>query len=154
MIAALGTFKYGIVPGIKTIDRVADDVHRKHLSIETRDRVLGENQLDVCFINSKGFGGNNATGLVISPRLAEKMLKKRHGEAAFAAYDARRQQTRANAEEYDRRALMGELDIIYNFGNDLIDEQLIEIDSDGIQVPGFAQTLRYKKDERFADMLD
>ncbi|BAN51125.1 beta-ketoacyl synthase [Metapseudomonas resinovorans] len=154
VIAALGTFKYGIVPGIKTIDRVADDVHRKHLSIETRDRVLGEQQLDVCFINSKGFGGNNATGLVISPRLAEKMLKKRHGEAAFAAYDAKRQQTRANAEEYDRRALLGELDIIYNFGNDLIDEQLIEIDSDGIQVPGFAQVLRYKKDERFADMLD
>ena len=154
VIAALGTFKYGILPGIKTIDRVADDVHREHLSIETRDRVLGDRPLDVCFINSKGFGGNNATGVVISPRQAEKMLKKRYGEAAFAAYCAKREKTRANAEEYDRRARLGELDIIYNFGNDLIDEQQIELSPEGIQVPGFAQTLRYKKDERFADMLD
>jgi acetoacetyl-[acyl-carrier protein] synthase len=154
VIAALGTFKYGILPGIKTIDRVADDVHREHLSIETRDRVLGDRPLDVCFINSKGFGGNNATGVVISPRQAEKMLKNRYGEAAFAAYCAKREQTRANAEEYDRRAREGELDIIYNFGNDLIDEQQIELSPEGIQVPGFAQTLRYKKDERFADMLD
>ncbi|WP_028626770.1 beta-ketoacyl synthase [Metapseudomonas resinovorans] len=154
VIAALGTFKYGILPGIKTIDRVADDVHRQHLSIETRDRVLGERQLDVCFINSKGFGGNNATGVVISPRLAEKMLKKRYGETAFATYVAKREQTRANAEEYDRRARLGEFDIIYNFGNDLIDEQQIELSPEGIQVPGFAQTLRYRKDERFADMLD
>ncbi|MNN83311.1 hypothetical protein D3C81_2003380 [compost metagenome] len=110
--------------------------------------------MDVCFINSKGFGGNNATGVVISPRLAEKMLKKRHGEAAFAAYSAKREQTRANAEEYDRRARLGEFDIIYNFGNDLIDEQLIELSDQGIQVPGFAKPLLYKKDERFADMLD
>jgi acetoacetyl-[acyl-carrier protein] synthase len=154
VIAALGTFKYGILPGIKTIDRVADDVHRQHLSIETRDLPLGDRQMDVCFINSKGFGGNNATGVVISPRLAEKMLKKRHGEAAFAAYSAKREQTRANAEEYDRRARLGEFDIIYNFGNDLIDEQLIELSDQGIQVPGFAKPLLYKKDERFADMLD
>ncbi len=154
VIAALGTFKYGILPGIKTIDRVADDVHRQHLSISTQDQVLGDRQLDVCFINSKGFGGNNATGVVISPRLVEKMLKKRYGESAFAAYSAKREQTRADAEEYDRRARLGELDIIYNFGNDLIDEQQIELSPEGIQVPGFAQTLRYKKDERFADMLD
>lgn len=154
VIAALGTFKYGILPGIKTIDRVADDVHRQHLSIEIRHRVLGDQQMDVCFINSKGFGGNNATGVLISPRLAEKMLKKRYGEAAFAAYCAKREKTRANAEEYDRRARQGELDIIYNFGNDLIDEQQIELSPEGIQVPGFTQTLRYKKDERFADMLD
>ncbi|MCY1186370.1 Beta-ketoacyl-[acyl-carrier-protein] synthase FabY [compost metagenome] len=82
------------------------------------------------------------------------MLKKRYGEAAFAAYCAKREKTRANAEEYDRRARQGELDIIYNFGNDLIDEQQIELSPEGIQVPGFTQTLRYKKDERFADMLD
>ncbi|WAG78775.1 beta-ketoacyl synthase [Metapseudomonas furukawaii] len=154
VIAALGTFKYGILPGIKTIDRVADDVFREHLSLSTRDLVLGDRQMDVCFINSKGFGGNNATGVILSPRQTEKMLKKRHGEAAFAAYLAKREQTRANAEEYDRNARLGQLDIIYNFGNDLIDDQQIELGTDGIQVPGFSQPLRFRKDERFADMLD
>ncbi|WP_375740473.1 beta-ketoacyl synthase [Pseudomonas boanensis] len=154
VISALGTFKYGILPGIKTIDRVADDVHRDHLALFTRDQVLGERQLDVCFVNSKGFGGNNATGVLISPRLVESMLRKRYGEATFAAYCAKREETRANAQEYDRRALQGQFDIIYNFGNDLIDEQCIELSSDGIQIPGFAKPLMFKKDERFADMLD
>ena len=49
--------------------------------------------LEVCFINSKGFGGNNASGVVLSPRIAEKMLRKRHGQAAFAAYVEKREQT-------------------------------------------------------------
>jgi acetoacetyl-[acyl-carrier protein] synthase len=56
LIAALGSFKYGVIPGIKTIDAVAEDVHQQHLSIATQDRQVGEQALDVCFINSKGAG--------------------------------------------------------------------------------------------------
>ncbi|MBS7662403.1 beta-ketoacyl synthase [Pseudomonas lalucatii] len=154
LIAALGTFKYGIIPGIKTIDAVADDVHQQHLSIATRDRQTGEQALDVCFINSKGFGGNNASALVLAPHVAERMLRKRHGEAVFAAYCARREQTRAAARQYDQQALKGQLDIIYNFGNDLIDDQAIELGSEQLRVPGFPQPLVFKQDDRYRDMLD
>src|SRR5690606_9668162 len=38
VIGALGAFKYGIVPGLKTIDAVAGDVHQEHLSLSTVDR--------------------------------------------------------------------------------------------------------------------
>ncbi|MGY4531459.1 acetoacetyl-[acyl-carrier protein] synthase [Pseudomonas sp. TE3786] len=153
LISALGTFKYGIIPGIKTIDAVAPDVHQQHLAIATQDRRLGAEQLDVCFINSKGFGGNNASGVILAPHVAERMLKKRHGDAAFAAYSARREQTRANAEAYNQRALNGQLDIIYNFGQDMIEDQAIEISAEQVRIPGFSQPLVYKKDERFKDML-
>lgn len=153
LISALGTFKYGIIPGIKTIDAVAPDVHQDHLSIATQDRSLGAEQLDVCFINSKGFGGNNASGVILAPHVAERMLKKRHGDAAFEAYVARREQTRANAQAYDQRALNGQLDIIYNFGQDMIEDQAIEITDEHLRIPGFSQLLTYKKDERFKDML-
>ncbi|MDH0339181.1 beta-ketoacyl synthase [Metapseudomonas otitidis] len=153
LISALGTFRYGILPGIKTIDRVADDVHQQHLAIPLADQRDRAN-LDICFINSKGFGGNNATGVVISPRLAERMLHKRHGADAFAAYLDKREATRAAARDYDARALMGELDIIYNFGNDLIDDRELEVSTDGVKVPGFARPLLYARDERFSDMLD
>lgn len=152
-VSALGTFHYGILPGIKTIDRVADDVHREHLSIATQDRQL-DRPMDVCFVNSKGFGGNNATGVLLSPRKVEQMLRKRYGEAAFAAYQAKREATRAAARRYDEQAIRGQFDIIYNFGHDMIDEQAIELGADGIRVPGFPQPLRYRKDERFSDMLD
>ena len=153
LISALGTFRYGILPGIKTIDRVADDVHQQRLAIPLADQRDRAN-LDICFINSKGFGGNNATGVVISPRLAERMLHKRHGADAFAAYLDKREATRAAARDYDARALMGELDIIYNFGNDLIDDRELEVSTEGVKVPGFARPLLYARDERFSDMLD
>ncbi|TWC41546.1 acetoacetyl-[acyl-carrier protein] synthase [Pseudomonas sp. SJZ079] len=154
LIAALGSFKYGIIPGIKTIDAVADDVQQQHLSIATQDRQLGSEALDVCFINSKGFGGNNASALVLAPHVVERMLRKRHGAAAFDAYCTRREQTRAAAQEYDQQALQGQLQIIYNFGNDLIDDKAIEIDTAQLKVPGFAQPLVFKKDDRYSDMLD
>ncbi|WAF85611.1 beta-ketoacyl synthase [Metapseudomonas otitidis] len=153
LISALGTFRYGILPGIKTIDRVADDVHQQRLAIPLADQRDRAN-LDICFINSKGFGGNNATGVVISPRLAERMLHKRHGADAFAAYLDKREATRAAARDYDARALMGELDIIYNFGNDLIDDRELEVSTEGVKVPGFARPLLYARDGRFSDMLD
>jgi len=154
LISALGSFKYGIIPGIKTIDAVADDVHREHLRILTEDAAVGEQALDVCFINSKGFGGNNASAYVLAPRLVEKMLRKRHGEAAFAAYSERREQTRAAAAAYESRALNGQFDVIYNFGQDLIDDSEIDISADGVKVPGFAKPLAYKQDARYRDMLE
>jgi len=152
LISALGTFKYGLLPGIKTVDRFADDIHDKHLRLSTRDQ--RRDDLDVCFINSKGFGGNNATGVLLSPRVTEKMLRRRHGEAAFADYCARREATREAARRYDGQALQGRFDILYNFGQDMIDEHAIDLSREGIKVPGYEQTIRFKKDERFSDMLD
>ncbi|WP_276488159.1 beta-ketoacyl synthase [Ectopseudomonas mendocina] len=154
VIGALGAFKYGIVPGLKTIDAVAGDVHQEHLSLSTVDRKVGENALDVAFINSKGFGGNNASALVLAPHVVERMLRKRHGQAAFDAYLARREGTRAAAAAYDQQALLGKLDIIYNFGKDMIDDQAISISTEEIKVPGFAQPLVFRKDTRYSDMLD
>ncbi|WP_457788646.1 beta-ketoacyl synthase [Pseudomonas sp. PL-6] len=154
VIAALGAFKYGILPGLKTIDAVAGDVHQQHLSLSTVDRKLGEQAMDVAFINSKGFGGNNASALVLAPHVVERMLCKRHGQAAFDAYLARREATRTAARAYDSQALLGQLDIIYNFGNDMIDDQAISITTEEVKVPGFDQPLVFKKDERYRDMLD
>lgn len=152
LVSALGTFKYGLLPGIKTVETFAADVHKDRIALSNKDR--RRDDLDVCFINSKGFGGNNATGVLLSPRVAEKMLRKRHGAAAFDAYQARREQTRAAAQRYEEQALKGQFDIIYNFGNDMIDDRDIRIGAEEMSVPGFAQPLVYKKDERFSDMLD
>ena len=74
--------------------------------------------------------------------------------AAFDAYLARREGTRVAAAAYDQQALQGKLDIIYNFGNDMIDDQAISITTEEVKVPGFDQPLVFKKDERYSDMLD
>ena len=154
LISALGSFKYQLIPGIKTIDAIADDVHQHHLRIAKVDVSRAEQPLEVCFINSKGFGGNNASGVLLAPQVVERMLRKRYGPERFAAYLAKREQTRADAQAYDQQALKGQLEIIYNFGHDLIDDQGIEMGSEQINVPGFSQPLVFQRDARFADMLD
>jgi acetoacetyl-[acyl-carrier protein] synthase len=153
LISALGSFRYGLIPGIKTIDKVADDVHQAHLRILTEDLAVDANALDACFINSKGFGGNNASSYVLAPHMAERMLRKRHGAAAFDAWLSRREETRAAAQAYEARALKGDFQVVYNFGQSMIDDREIEISAEGLRVPGFAQPLVYGRDGGFDDML-
>ncbi|MEH6388558.1 beta-ketoacyl synthase [Pseudomonas profundi] len=154
LASALGTFKYQIIPGIKTIDEVADDVHQQHLRISTRDVDRAQDPLEVCFINSKGFGGNNASAVVLAPQVVERMLRKRHGEERFAEYAVRREAVRAAALAYEQRAQKGQLEVIYKFGQDMIDDRQIEMSVEQMTVPGFSQPLIFRKDDRFSDMLD
>ena len=154
LVSALGSFKYQIIPGIKTIDAIADDVHQQHLRISTTNTRRDEQPLEVCFINSKGFGGNNASAVVLAPQVVDRMLEKRYGAQRFADYCALREHTRAAASRYDQQAQTGQFNILYNFGNDQIDDQQLQMTAQQIQVPGFRQPLVFSKDPRFSDMLD
>ena len=153
LIASLGIFKYGIVPGIKTIDKVADDVFADRLAISTVD-VQRQEPVDVAFLNSKGFGGNNATASVFAPHVVDSMLAKRYGVDAFAQYQARRTQVHEAAQAYDAAALKGDFSTIYHFGEGLIDESLIAVDQNHVSLPGFAQAIDLNFTNRFADMFD
>lgn len=151
LIASLGIFKYGIIPGIKTIDKVADDVYADRLHIPTNDITTAE-PIDVSFLNSKGFGGNNATASVFAPHVVERMLSRRYGDQVMTDYRAKRQQVRATAQAYDQAALRGDFSTIYHFGEGLIDESQIEMDKERLQLPGFAQPIDLNFANRFADM--
>ncbi|HEX7763909.1 MAG TPA: beta-ketoacyl synthase, partial [Cellvibrio sp.] len=153
LIASLGVFKYGIVPGIKTIDKVADDVFADRLAISTVD-VVRKEPIDVAFLNSKGFGGNNATASVFAPHVVDSMLACRYGQEAFALYQVKRAKVCDNATTYDTAALKGDFATIYHFGEGLIDESLITVDQHHVNLPGFAQAIDLDFGNRFADMFD
>lgn len=153
LIASLGVFKYGLIPGIKTIDKVAEDVVAARLQISITDIDRRESPVDVAFLNSKGFGGNNATAALLSHRVAESMLRRRYGADVFAAYVARRELARAAALAYDTKASKGQFDTIYHFGEGLIDESQITITSESISLPGFAQDIDLRFQNRFTDMV-
>ncbi|WP_323814371.1 beta-ketoacyl synthase [Cellvibrio sp. NN19] len=153
LIASLGIFKYGLIPGIKTIDKVADDVFADRLQISTKDESCSQ-PLDVAFLNSKGFGGNNATASIFAPHVVESMLQRRYGESAFADYKGKRESVRAAATAYDLAATQGNFATIYHFGEGLIDEALIEVDRNHLALPSFAQAVDLSFTNRFADMFD
>ncbi|MFI2810257.1 beta-ketoacyl synthase [Microbulbifer sp. YPW16] len=151
LITSLGMFRRGILPGITTIDRVADDVHHQHLDISLEHRERAPESLDVAFLNSKGFGGNNATASVLAPHLVEKMLARRHGEKALSAARQRNEAVQERAMEYDRRASRGDLNAIYRFGEGLVDESAIEVSAERMTLPGL-EPVELPADNPFDDM--
>ncbi len=152
LIATLGVFKYGLIPGIKTIDKVADDVVAARLQISMTDIDRQNNPLDVAFLNSKGFGGNNATASVLAPHIVESMLTRRYGAESFAAYNQLRKNAVSQAAAYDHQASIGNFATIYHFGEGLIDESKITITQSQVTLPGFAQPIDLTSTNRFADM--
>ena len=154
LTSALGTWKYGFIPGIATIDHIADDVHASHLTIGSGHIERPPESLDVAFINSKGFGGNNATGLALSPNLTLKMLEKRHGRDELLAHARRNESVREKSRDYDQRASYGEATPIYQFGEGVLEGEDLDFDDATIQIPGFEQPIELNMPNPFADMTD
>ncbi|WP_258525056.1 beta-ketoacyl synthase [Enterobacter sp. 148H3] len=151
LISCLGVFRYGILPGIKSVTQIAPQVNNARLSIPLQDYKLEEGQGQIAFINSKGFGGNNATGVVYSPKLTHQWLRKRYGDAVFADYQQRNREVRHQANAYDESASQGELNVIYLFGQQGINEEDIKIARDGITIPGFEKPIMYATEKEYPD---
>lgn len=146
----LGVFADGIIPGIKTTYEVAEDVLDEKLDILLKDKTA---TVDVAFLNSKGFGGNNATATVLSPTVVERMLAKRYGENEFKHYESKREAVREKAKEYDRKACQGDLNVLYNFGSGIIEDHEIVVDETGIQIGAFSNKISLNFDNPFSDMV-
>ncbi len=153
LMTSLGTFKYGVLPGLKTIDEVASDVHQDHLFIPLKDEKRSAQSWDCAFLNSKGFGGNNATATILSPHVVMAMLNKRHGSAAMAAYKSKQVQTEIKAGLYDEQASHGDLSVIYKFGEPMINEETIQITKDSIKFANFVKAIALPKSHLYEDMF-
>ncbi len=152
LISTLGAFHDGILPGIKTATAIAADVHRERLDIRLTDLELGE-RADAAFLNSKGFGGNNATGAILSPAVVQRMLSKRHGAQAMKTWLDRRETTRAAAAAWDEACCRGPMKTIYRFGDALVDEEKIAIDAHSLRLPGIPNAVDLDLPNRYEDMV-
>ncbi|MDK1286141.1 beta-ketoacyl synthase [Pseudoalteromonas umbrosa] len=147
---ALGVFSHNIMPGITTIDKVADDVFDEHLDIRNYHYECGD--MDIAFINSKGFGGNNATATVFSPKVTARLLAKRHGEAVLAEYQQKLEKTTENQQAYKQAADLGNYELIYRFGNGMVDESQLTIDQNELHIPGFDETIKLTGNNQYSDL--
>ena len=135
--SALGTWEEGWIPGIASIDHIADDVYSDHLRIDPTHLEVGPDGTDVALVNSKGFGGNNATGVIVSPAKTRELLEARHGKAALSEYDAKREKVAECALAYNAQAMQEIPAPIYRFGEGVIDGEELEIAADAISIPGY-----------------
>ncbi|APX94474.1 beta-ketoacyl synthase [Halomonas sp. 1513] len=151
LASALGSFAHGWLPGIPTLDAVADDVHAERLRFSREPQAF---DADACFVNAKGFGGNNATGLVLSPVATERLLVKRHGAAALDAWRTRREATLAISATYERLADRGHFQALYRFGEGVLEGPELTISADEIEIPGYARPVSLAVDNPFGSLDD
>ncbi|MEM7460947.1 MAG: beta-ketoacyl synthase, partial [Pseudomonadota bacterium] len=154
LTAALGSFKYGIVPGIPTIDAVADDVHQDRLNLGPAHQTRTDEKLEVAILNSKGFGGNNASAVVLSPERTEAMLKRRYGDQAVTNYLEKREGSLAASAAYIAGADRGDYAPIYRFGEPQITESDIEITETDVTIKGLANRITLPHHNPYSDMTD
>lgn len=143
LIASLGVWKYGWIPGIKTIDHIADDVYRSNLNILMDHHFVGEqgSDMEAVLINSKGFGGNNATGLVLSPSKTLEMLENKYGADRIKSYKEKNVPVRARSEETNLKTCQGEERVVYSFGKAVMDETSVTMTTAKIRLSEFAQEI-------------
>lgn len=151
--SALGTWRHGIIPGIKSIDHVAEDVHDSNLQIGPEHiHVDPDNGIDVAMINSKGFGGNNATGVVISPIQTQRMLKTRYGKREYAEYRMRNDSVREKIEKYDEDTIRDGVATVYKYGEGVVEGEDLVLKKDEIGIPGWNQTVKMDPKNPYSDM--
>lgn len=133
LINSLGCFEYGVIPSIQNVDQTADDIHQSHLNILTQP-LESDQPMHVSFLNSKGFGGNNATGILISKDKTLDFIRSRYAEQEWKSYRAKNSEVQSASSDYFHQAQHGKLDTIYNFGKDIIDENDINISQDSLRI--------------------
>lgn len=153
LMATLGIWSDGVIPGITTIDHIADDVHRSHLQISSEHADVGTEAIDSAILNAKGFGGNNASATVIAPHIVNKMLRKKYGTAAISAYQQRNEGVRAKAASYDDEACHGVAVPIYKFDYNVLGGDDIAFSKHAISVPGYEQTIDLDTKSPYSDLI-
>jgi acetoacetyl-[acyl-carrier protein] synthase len=152
LAAVLGTWAHGWLPGITTIDHIAADVHSSHLRFPMEHLEMDPKEMEAALINSKGFGGNNATGVFLSPARTLRMLEKRWGKAAMLAHGRANEQVEQQAADYDAAQDRGEVAPIYRFGEGVLEGEDLQISRDAIHLPGFGRPVRLDLEDPFPDM--
>jgi acetoacetyl-[acyl-carrier protein] synthase len=152
LAAVLGQWADGWLPGITTIDHIADDVHSSHLHFPMAHLEVGAEERSAALINSKGFGGNNATGVILSPQQTLRMLERRHGARAMARFHQANDRIEQAAADYDAAMDRGEVAPIYRFGEGVLEGSDLELSADAIRIPGFGLPVRTNPENPFGDM--
>ncbi|MEH6575862.1 MAG: beta-ketoacyl synthase [Amphritea sp.] len=149
---SLGIWQYGIIPGIATTPAFADDVHASNLRLSNSHTEVGTTYMDSMVLNSKGFGGNNASAIVLAPHITRQMLLKRHGKEALHQYQAKLEVTQATAKEYDQQSIKGLTRPIYLYDNNVLSGEDLELTDSEIKLPGYTNSVSLNIENPFEDM--
>ena len=128
----LGALESQKLTGICTIPKLADDVFKDNLDFFLENKEFNS-QKDIAFLNSKGFGGNNATSALISSNLTEELLQRRFTDKELKAWKKKREATLKLREKNFELAVNSDIEPIYEFDKDVLDLTDLEISKKNIK---------------------
>lgn len=152
-MSALGTWAEGWLPGITTSERFADDVHGSNLKLSNQHQEIGQQGMDMALLNAKGFGGNNASALLLAPHITERMLAARHGQQAMTAYRQKLEKTLEQSALHEQKFSAGQFELTYHFGENVLEGEELIMDSDSLGIPGYSQKVNLRLGNPFKDMI-
>ena len=152
LVSTLGVWEHGVIPGIVTTQAVANDVHQSHLELPLQHKEVGNQFISNALINSKGFGGNNATAVLISPSETLNLLQKRYGATEMLEWQKRSEATVAQAQEYNEAALKGLTRPTYRYDYAVLTGEDLEISHSGIKVPGRSLPVTFDVTNAYEDL--
>lgn len=141
LATTLGVWAHGWIPGIKTIDHIAEDVYHSNLSILLDHRQVDVQEIKATFLNSKGFGGNNATAVVLSPTETMKMLRQRFSKDVFHQYQQKNEGVEDIRRLNDQEACFGRERIVYSFGESVMDQRDVTMTPTTVRLSNYEEEI-------------
>ena len=146
LVTALGTWNKGIIPGVHSTDAIADDVHDDNLEILLENKVSEKSFYSAALLNAKGFGGNNASALILSPTEAENLLKQKYSKRKLSNFKSKQEDTEVKSRQHNKRCLKGNYNIIYKFNENVLQgETDVKIDKSKINLKNFKNPINLKR---------
>lgn len=139
--ATLGIWHHGVIPGIETIESLANDVRRDGLSFSAEHREVDPRQQRYAIVNSKGFGGNNASATLLSPAVTERMLKARYSADEWKQWRQANELVKDQQQAYDEAMIAGTQEPVYRFDDGVLLDGDVEMSAHRMIVGGNAVEL-------------
>ncbi len=140
LACSLGIFDRGIIPGLNSTPKLADDVITNNLNFCMKNEEIDTSDLDAFFLNAKGFGGNNATTSIYKSNFVTKMLPKLFSKSKLVSYEASLEKTRENKLEYNSNCLEGNFNLIYRANEEVLNPETdLEMTSEAIKLKDYPE---------------
>ncbi len=134
LITAIGIWNHGLVPGINTTKKLADDVLSDNLDFCLSTKEIDKERVDAIYLNAKGFGGNNGSCGVVSPNFIKSKINKKD----LKNYETKLSETEEKRTIYFEESINGKYDLIYRFNEEILDPTKdIKITKDKISISDY-----------------
>ena len=144
LMTAIGFWKHGFIPGINTTKKLAQDVYKDNLNFILEDAEKDKESIDAIYLNAKGFGGNNASAGIISPKIAIDLAKEEFSKNEHLKYQQNKEKVLESSLNYEESCKRGDYRVIYRFNEEVLEGlEDIEISEEGIKLKGFKTPINF-----------